>query len=269
MKKILLLSFAFLFSCYCKAQCHFIPSTSTATDTVEYTFSGGIFASYGCAPIDPTYWLNGYGDSAIATFVNPQNYPSVRVWGMNDDDSATIDVNGTSYPLTSLTARYSPKVVCGVSPGPDGIIFAAGKIVGANSNSAGNYSYQDVQLLTVNVSTIKITGISGAGWGFAGVLVNCPFKQTGTNRQNDEALQADVYPNPFSANFTIRFNKEVSDKTDLTIFTIDGRKVFEQSFSAGSKEMIINAGQENLPAGFYLLNIQTGNMLSMQKVVKQ
>ena len=156
------------------AQCHFIPSTSASVDTVGYTFFGGTFASYGCAPIDPTFWLAGNGISVTCTFVTPQDHPAIRVWGMNDDDSALVLINTFNYYMdTTATASYAPKVVCGVSPGPDGVVFRNGRIVGANSNMTGNYSYSDVTINTSNVTSIKVTGISGAGWGFAGVVLDC------------------------------------------------------------------------------------------------
>jgi len=152
------------------AQCHFIPSTSLSIDTVVYSFAGGSFASYGCAPIDPTFWLYGNGISVTCTFVIPQDHPAIRVWGMNFDDSATVAINAISYYLDTVSASYAPKVVCGTSPGPDGVIFQNGKIAGVN---AANYSYSDVTINTSNVSTITVTGTNGAGWGFAGVVLDC------------------------------------------------------------------------------------------------
>ena len=156
------------------AQCDYIAATSTATDSLHYTFSGGAIASYGCAPIDPNYWMSGSADSVVVTFVRAQAYPTFRVWGMNDDDSASIKVNGVYYPLTASSASYDVKVVCGQSPGPDGVKFANGKLSGANTNTQGNYSYQDILLNTTNVNTISVHGIAGAGWGFAGVSIDCP-----------------------------------------------------------------------------------------------
>lgn len=155
------------------AQCHFIHSTTLAVDTVVYSFAGGTFASYGCAPIDPTFWLSGNGISVTCNFVMPQDHPAIRVWGMNDDDSAAVMVNSVSYYLDNNSATYAPKVVCGVSPGPDGVIFQNGKIVGANSNATGNYSYSDVTINMSNVTSIQVTSVSGAGWGFAGVVLDC------------------------------------------------------------------------------------------------
>ena len=157
------------------AQCHYIPTTTTSPDTLTWTFYGGTIASYGCAPIDPNYWISGHGDSVKVTFVNAQSYPTFRVWGMNTDDSATVFVNSLPYALNSSTASYDAKVVCGLSPGPDGIGFSAGNLVGVLTPFQGNYSYQDIQLNATNVTSITVKGLAGAGWGFAGVSVNCPL----------------------------------------------------------------------------------------------
>ena len=50
------------------SQCSNVPSNSTSSN-LTYTFVGGSFQSYGCAPIDPTYWMAGNGNSVTATLV--------------------------------------------------------------------------------------------------------------------------------------------------------------------------------------------------------
>jgi hypothetical protein len=172
------------------AQCQYIAATSPSSDILTYTLSGGKFASYGCNSIDPTYWVSGStGGIITVNFETPETNPSVRVWGMNDDDSAAISVNGSYYPLTSSSASFGRKVVCGLSPGPDGVSFAKGKLVGANSNGEGNYSYQDITILQSDVSTIEITALSGNGWGFAGVSVDCPVVSvpSGDKKSDDDS----------------------------------------------------------------------------------
>ncbi|HLP29348.1 MAG TPA: hypothetical protein VK147_11965 [Candidatus Didemnitutus sp.] len=172
--------------CYtADAQCLFIPSTSSEAEVLSYDFSGGSFEKYGCSQIDPTYWISGKGKSITFTFVEPTSYPSLRVWGMNTDDTASIRVNGESYILTASTGSYDKKVLCGTSPGTEGVQFVSGMLVGANSPSLGNYSYQDVQLKVERVSTITLTGLSGSGWGFAGVVVNCPVRTEGEQLKSD------------------------------------------------------------------------------------
>lgn len=157
---------------YVPADRYYIPATVQGNDTVAFELAGGAFKSYGCKPVDPAYWMAGNGCSVTITFARPEANPSFRVWGMNTDDTASVSVNGVSYPLTMASASYKAKVVCGTSPGPDGVTFANGLLVGVNTPSEANYSYQDIQLNATGVSSITITGLNGAGWGFAGVSVH-------------------------------------------------------------------------------------------------
>ena len=149
----------------------FVSAMSSSPDVLSFTMSGGAFASYGCAPIDPTYWMSGSGMSATVTFVAPQARPSIRVWGMNTDDTAAMTVNGAAYSLDASSASLAPKVVCGMSPGPDGVTFVGGTLTGANTPDDGNYSYQDVTVDQPAVTSIQIASLTGAGWGFAGASV--------------------------------------------------------------------------------------------------
>ena len=152
--------------------CTHVASTSTSP-VLSFTFAGGSFASFGCAPIDPTYWLEGSGMSVTVTFTQPQIRPQIRVWGMNTDDTASVTVNGAPYSLDGTSATLAPKVVCGLSPGPDGVAFVGGTLAGANTPVQGNFSHQDITVNATGVQAIKITGLSGAGWGFAGASVGC------------------------------------------------------------------------------------------------
>jgi hypothetical protein len=117
--------------------------------------------------------MSGAGMSVTISFVAPQSHPSIRVWGMNTDDSAAVKVNGNAYTLDATSASLSAKVVCGQSPGPNGMAFVGGTLTGANTPAEGNYSYQDVTINQVGVTSIQVTGLTGAGWGLAGVSVAC------------------------------------------------------------------------------------------------
>lgn len=246
--KAKLLVFSLMFPvCAAYSQCHYIPSTSTTNDTVIYTFNGGTFASYGCLPIDPTFWLAGYGISVTVTFVEPRDYPVFRVWGMNDDDSAFVTVGGSNYPMNYSSAIYLPKVVCGISPGPDGIIFANDKIVGANSNISGNYSYQDVQLKTTEVSTFTVYGSGGAGWGFAGVLVDCPVFTAIPDQIAGH--KCSIYPNPVRSSGVVEFADPVLN-AEIRILNLQGQTVKKITGITG-ESFFLERG--NLPAGIYFM----------------
>lgn len=152
--------------------CTYVASTATSP-LLTFTLAAGSFQSYGCADVDPTYWVAGAAGTMRIDFTDAQDRPSIRVWGMNDDDLASVAVNGAAYPLDATSAAIAPKVLCGVSPGPDGVVFSNGDLTGANSNASGNYSYNDVTLETTGVHSIEVDSLAGAGWGFAGASVGC------------------------------------------------------------------------------------------------
>lgn len=264
MKTKLFFTFLFTISGFvASAQCHYIPSTSVAIDTLSYTYSGGSFQSFGCAPIDPNRWFSGSGNSVTITFADPQSYPTFRVWGINSDDVASVSVNNISYPLTSSSATYNAKVVCGLSPGLDGVTFLNGNLVGVYTNDEGNYSYQDVQLTVANVTTLKVTGLSGAGWGFAGVSVNCALI-TGINQLNINSQHPLIYPNPFNSFATIQLKTTIKN-AELNIYNLTGQKLKTINNLSGDK---IEVHKDNLPSGLYYFNlIEDQKTIATEKLI--
>jgi len=235
--------------------CHFIRADSPNTDTVVYTFAGGAFASFGCTPIDPTYWMSGSGMEVTATFAQPMDFPSFRVWGMNDDDGASVAVNSIAYPLDAQSAHYDPKVVCGLSPGPDGVVFTAGNLVGANTNVAGNYSYQDVVLDAVGVSSITLLGVSGAGWGFAGVSVYCTTAVPDIN-----LAEQGLFPNPTSG--LLQLPSERNGNTAVSIHNAQGLLVKQLRLVKGCFDIT------DLTPGIYTVHFAQGVAMRTQRIVK-
>lgn len=260
MRRHLLKSIAFIGSCLFgttgHAQCHYIPSTSVTMDTVAYYYIGGAFQSYGCAPIDPTRWFSGSGMSVNISFVNPTNYPSIRVWGMNDDDVASVMVNGLAYPLNASTASYDLKTVCGISPGPDGVLFSGGNLVGANSNAQGNFSFNNVTLNASNVNSITLTGMAGAGWGFAGVSVDCETSVIA----NQEMGAIDLFPNPTTS--LVSFQGKFPENTMITITNPIGEIV-------GKMPLINNTIDiSELPTGIYFISMEMNEQIVCKRITK-
>ena len=243
-------------------QCHFVPSTTFSADTVTFSTVGSQLQSYGCAPIDPTYWIVGDNDASVtATFFEPQDFPSFRVWGMNSDDTASVLVNGTNYPLNVSSAIYAAKVVCGLSPGAEGIAFANGNLVGFNSPGEGNFSYQDIQLIAGDVTSIKVTGIAGAGWGFAGVSVKCPLITSVNGHTENTALS--IYPNPAVKNVTIIPGNQINNGM-LELVSLTGQLVKTATVSG----KVINIDRGTLPAGTYFFRIvQDGKLITRGKLI--
>ncbi len=238
------------------SQCNYISSTSTTGDLMTFSFVSGQFASFGCGPIDPTFWLAGSGMSINIEFLNPQDYPTFRVWGMNNDDSASVKVNGFDYYLSNLAAAYDDKVLCGPSPGPDGVEFANGKLVGANDNVEANYSYQNIQLMMTGVNTIDVIGVSGVGWGFAGASVDCPLIMN-IPTQSVVENQFSFYPNPCQQSTTLRSNVSLSN-VGLNIYNMQGRLMESLNNINGN---FIELNVEQFSKGVYFVQILQNNKL--------
>lgn len=237
-----------------KAQCHYIPSTVQFNDTVTYALAGGSFASYGCAPVDPTFWLSGNAAAIGAFFSSPQAHPIIRVWGMNDDDVAFVQVNGAAYYMDNASATLYPKVVCGQSPGPDGVVFSNGNVVGANDGVEGNYSYQDIMLNIDNVSSVTVSSLAGAGWGFAGVVLDCASAMP---EQGADAFGP--YPNPTQGLLTIG---DGSKYTDATVLDAVGARVLHV---AGHQKQV---DLTSLAPGHYLVVLVSNGQRSVYHVVR-
>jgi hypothetical protein len=251
--KTQLLLFVLLFSVKNYSQCINIPSNSSSSN-LSYTFFGGSFQSYGCAPIDPTYWMAGNGSSVTVTFTTPQDYPRFRVWGMNTDDVASVMVNNVSYALNAATATYLPKVVCGISPGPNGVVFTNGNIAGANTPFEGNFSYNDIQLTTTGVTSFKVTGLSGAGWGFASTLLFC---EPLSNEVFDWNSMVTFYS--LNNNLHIEVSNELLD-SKITIFDLLGRQIRNLKIVSTSSSL-------SMESGVYLIRIEKEGATFTKKIM--
>lgn len=81
----------------------------------------------------------------------------------------------------------------------------------------------------------------------------------GINELN-AAVAIDLYPNPAKSNVTIK----AKDLQSATVFSLDGQVVMEQSLKTTNVLSV-----ESLPAGTYLVEVQTANGVGRERLVKQ
>jgi hypothetical protein len=77
-----------------------------------------------------------------------------------------------------------------------------------------------------------------------------------------------IYPNPFNSTTTISFSLPSSSSSSLFVYDIAGREaavIGAGSYSAGIHRISWRA--DDLPAGVYLLRLESGAQSSMRKVV--
>jgi subtilisin-like proprotein convertase family protein len=121
-----------------------------------------------------------------------------------------------------------------------------------NKPSNGNWT------LTVIDNNINNTGTL-VSWTLD---LGCQLLSTQTNTIEDLV----VYPNPNKGQFTIQFSNPVSPKTQVTVYDISGRKIFENSYD---NQSLFNESitLQNAQAGVYLLNIVDGNRKEVKRLI--
>jgi hypothetical protein len=75
-----------------------------------------------------------------------------------------------------------------------------------------------------------------------------------------------VGPNPFTDQFTVKFELDTPGECSLLIYSMDGR-VVESVYNGVTDGETMNSG-ENLPTGIYSVVLKTGNSVTTSRVVK-
>ncbi|MBS1582260.1 MAG: T9SS type A sorting domain-containing protein [Bacteroidetes bacterium] len=236
---------------FATAQCDYVPATDTSDPLVTYTYGGGSISSFGCAPIDPTYWMSGNSMYIIATYAMPADHPIIRVWGMNDNDIASVEVDGAAYPLNDASATIGDRVICGEAPGP-GVHFAEGNLTGPVE---GNYSYEDITLNVDGVTSIRVNTLAGLGWGFVGVGVTCV---AGLHDAGAAGLR--IHPNPVTDRLYIQ--GALPRDASITLSDATGRILLRTDASARTIDLSGRA------PGLYTVTLDQGAHRWVQRVMK-
>jgi hypothetical protein len=86
-------------------------------------------------------------------------------------------------------------------------------------------------------------------------------------QENSIVHSLSIYPNPFSDNTTIAFSLSRAENVKLSVSNVLGQTVFSSehgNLPAGANTLNFNGN--NLPAGMYFMNLQTGDKVITRKV---
>ena len=72
-----------------------------------------------------------------------------------------------------------------------------------------------------------------------------------------------VYPNPASNLLQIDWNNTI-DHGQLELLDVNGRQLITRSIPAGEQSSLIST--DNLPEGLYMLRLQRGNLIKLERV---
>ncbi len=106
---------------------------------------------------------------------------------------------------------------------------------------------------------------------YNGSRVIVPFSQNGIETVASTHIPSSfcsVYPNPAHDQFTIVVNSEISSDTKIKLYDLTGKCVYEvnKHLSSGKNILSLNAGDNNIASGLYLINVHSGTNVLNQKI---
>jgi outer membrane protein assembly factor BamB len=81
------------------------------------------------------------------------------------------------------------------------------------------------------------------------------------------------YPNPFNGRISLRFNVDILKPSLISIFTIDGKKVFNRQISAIDKNKgeiywsPTSSSASNISSGIYIVQLISEGIISSSKIM--
>ncbi len=99
---------------------------------------------------------------------------------------------------------------------------------------------------------------------------NCLLCTTTSPNEHDAKFNIEILPNPFNDNIFIQFHQSENSKVLIDLFTMNGSKIFSQSFAnIKAYEILKLALKEDLLSGIYLLKVTVNEKYNFSKIVKQ
>lgn len=138
------------------------------------------------------------------------------------------------------------------------------------SGTINKYPLSDIRKQTFSSTEMILTKTNGTVLTFNLVDIrkftfDITTEVEKVEKPKNEAL---VFPNPSTGLINIDFNLTEKSKVDISIFSIDGKKV--QNILSEEKlsgKHSINWQNNNLPEGTYFVKIQTNNNIESKKII--
>jgi PKD repeat protein len=198
---------------------------------------------------------DGIGSSTVATndYIKVSSMPQIpeTIWG-------PVDVN-TNITVTTnyftLETNYAESYIWEILP------VEAGTISGDGLMGTLNWT-----LNREGTASIKVRGYNETcGFGQFSESYNVVCYLSGINDQVD-AAGINIYPNPTKNTITVSDDLGLQREITLSIFNLTNAQVAKEKFQ---NQKLIEFDVCTLPKGIYLVKIQTGQEMEVQKLVIQ
>lgn len=173
-------------------------------------------------------------------------------------DPATVNGLGNSV---DLTAQFSPVGSC-----PDALFWGfVGTVNSASINSStGKVTGNSVDTVQVYAVSFRDTLVRDTITVYIRSTVGVENVEA-----NASALQFQAQPNPFNQQLQIRIQAVENQAYNLRLMNLAGQILIQNHSETGYGLQTVSLETAHLPAGVYVVQLQTADKLITQKVIKQ
>lgn len=165
----------------------------------------------------------------------------------------------TNNDIQNIVATFDDSgipVVCGTNPGISGTVQPTQALSAFNGqNPTGNWT------LRISDAFNEDGGVLNS-WSLNICTVSAAVLGTVENKLSNFIL----YPNPNNGSFRVQFSSDSNSTTEITVFDISGRRIYNQSFQSA-----VNFNEsiqlQNAQSGIYLVTVKNGERQETQKIV--
>ena len=87
--------------------------------------------------------------------------------------------------------------------------------------------------------------------------------------ENNQSRQVQVVPNPNNGSFRIRFDLEINDPVDITVFSPVSGNVFERANAKVDQMNVLDVNLDQVSGGIYFLKISNEEVNILKKIIVQ
>jgi hypothetical protein len=171
----------------------------------------------------------------------------------------------------------------------NGLIYAFGNCSGHPSIMAfdtafNNLCYAPDTTFAINMNNYGGSSISATQYPAVAYSINVipvtpalllpdqlstPFCSISGLQKDENAIESISYPNPFSNEVTIILSDFQKGALLVALKDILGKTILEKSIFVNHTKTPITLSTSNIPSGFYILQIRSGDLMIQSKVLKQ
>ncbi len=216
--------------------------------------------------IDIVFWSENDG---LARKYNSSSNTNVKVVRTSD--------GGSTWEPHKYAGTIYGSIYGGIAyiPGTSATLVStgAGTVSGSSYSDDGGINWVQIDTNVQHYITRFFNPSTGWSAGFntdnttGGIYKYAGPVISGVNSENRKEVKFNTYPNPSNGKLVVNLMQGEQDNLLLTVIDLDGRTVFKQDYGHPGAFFSRSLDLEYLASGVYLLKLENGSILYLERIV--